>query len=185
MKRIAVLILALIIMLGAVPLSALPASAGVIGEMESGSFGKIFWVGKNPTGKTSGLSGYQINSDADADAALYAVNNNYAPDSSVGLGCVGYASGLAKGKKIYSPGATMNIVLDSDWTTSHFITANCPINIDLNGHTWTITGEEVMNTKDKNVSISGGTRSASHAAMSCALPIASSHERSLLCTIKA
>ncbi len=157
MKRIAVLILALIVVLGVIPFTALPAEAGIIGEMDSGSFGKIFWSGRNPTGNGSGTSGYQIGSDAEADTALYAVNYNYAPAPNAGLGRVGYTAGLAKGAKLYSSGTAINIVLNHDWTTSHFITANCHINIDLNGYTWTVTGEEVMNTSDKNVSISGGT----------------------------
>ena len=53
---------------------------------------------------------------------------------------------------------SINIVLTHDWETKYFITnKKANVNIDLNGHTWKITGSSGLRTEKKNITISGGT----------------------------
>ena len=179
MKRISALVLAIMLVIGTVPLSVLPVSgASMIGavndETESGSYGRIFTGGKLPGLDASVASyGFEINSIEDAEKAFKYVRSNTIPKDGE-LKVFGLDDKTLKSMKAFCPSLgtgdeirivnnrSINVVLEQDWTTENFFASindsqPCYVNIDLNGHTWRVTGENPTTLYDSYVKISGGT----------------------------
>lgn len=89
-------------------------------EVQSGSYGVIYYVGDRTKGSEYIVS-MPINSNQDAQNALHAL--------------LDYGHGDREDFR----GNAVHVVLNHDWTTTDFIhNMYYPVQINLNGHTWTV-----------------------------------------------